>query len=91
MMEEFCSKLGVIADLGAPEMRATATAKMTAKGIKQYEVDVLQSTALLLDKTAQMGGASNVSNGDCRSISTGFEVIRERVDVWSTDSIAQTS
>ena len=35
MMEELHSETGVIADLSALEMRASATAKMAAKGIKQ--------------------------------------------------------
>src|ERR1700693_2499248 len=89
MMEELHSKLGVIADFSALEMRASATAKMTAKGIKQIEIDVLQDTAFPLHEAAEMGGGSNVSNGACRGVSLPFEVICERVDVWSTDSTAQ--
>src|SRR3954453_22687101 len=66
MMEELHSKLGVKADLSALEMRASATAKMTAKGIKQFEIDVLQNAALPLHEAAEMGGGANVPNGACR-------------------------
>ena len=54
MMEELHSELGVIADLSALEMRASATAKMAAKGIKQVEIDVLQNTAFPLNEAAEM-------------------------------------
>jgi hypothetical protein len=89
MMEELRSKLGVIADLSPLEMRASATAKMTAKGIKQAEIDVLQNTAFPLDEAAEMRCGPNVANGACRGVSLAFEVICERVYVWSTDSTAQ--
>jgi len=91
MMKELHSELGVIADLSALEMRASAMAKVTAKGIKQSEIDVLQNTAFPLNEAAEMGGGSNVSNGAGRRVSVAFEVICERVDVWSTDSTAQPS
>jgi hypothetical protein len=90
MMKELHSELGVVADLSALEMRASATPKMAAKGIKHIEIDVLQNTAFPLNEAAEMGGGSNVSNGACRGVSLAFEVIGERVDVWSTDSTAQT-
>jgi hypothetical protein len=90
MMEELHSELGVIADPSALEMRASATAKMATKGIKQIEIDVLQSTAFPLHEAAEMGGGSNVPNGAGWRVSLAFEVIRKRVDVWSTDSTAQT-
>src|SRR4051812_36164771 len=83
MMEELHSKLGVIADLSALEMRASATAKMTAKGIKQVEIDVLQETALPLHEAAEMGGSAKVPNGACWGVSIPFEVICERIDVRS--------
>ena len=89
-MKELHSELGVVAGLSALEMRASATPKMAAKGIKHIEIDVLQNTAFPLNEAAEMGGTSNVSNGACRGVSFAFEVIRERVDVWSTDSTAQT-
>lgn len=70
-MKDFHSKLGVIADLSALEMRASATAKMPAKGIKQAEIDVLQNTAFPLNEAAEMGRGSNVrSREDGRK--TGF-------------------
>jgi len=90
MMEELHSKLGVIADFATLKMRATARAKMTAKGIKQIEIDVLQDTAFPLNETAEMGGGSNVSNGAGRCVSVAFEIICERIDVWSADSAPQT-
>jgi hypothetical protein len=86
MMEELHSKLSVIADLSALEMRASATAKMTTKGIQRVEIDVCQTTALPMNEAAEMGGGTNVSNGAGRGVSIAFEVICERVDVWSTDS-----
>jgi len=91
MMKELHSELGVIADLSALEMRASATPKMVAKGIKHIEIDVLQNATFSLNEAAEMGGTSNVSNGACRGVSLAFEVIGKRVDVWSTDSTAQPS
>jgi hypothetical protein len=91
MMKEFHSKLRVVVILSAPEMRASATPKMAAKGIKRVEIDILQRTAFPLNEAAEMGNGSNVSNGACRGVSLAFEVVCERVDVWSTDSTAQTS
>jgi hypothetical protein len=90
MMEELDAKLGVIADPSALEMRASATPKMAAKGIKHVEIDVFQDTAFPLNEAAEMGGSSKVANGACRGVSLAFEVICERIDVWSTDSTAQT-
>jgi hypothetical protein len=63
MMKELHSELGVIADLSALEMRASATAKVTSKGIKQGEIDVLQHTPFPLNEAAEMRCGSNVSNG----------------------------
>jgi hypothetical protein len=88
-MEKLHSKMRVIADLSSLEMRASATAKVAAKGIKRVEIDVRQNAAFPLNETAEMGGGSNVSNGAGRGVSVAFEVICERVDVWSTDSTAQ--
>jgi hypothetical protein len=90
MMEELYSELSVIVDFSSLEMRASATPKMAAKGIKHVEIDVLQNSAFPLNEAAEMGGGSNISNGACRGVSLAFEVICERVDVWSTDSTAQT-
>ena len=89
-MKEFHSELGVVANLSTLEMRASATPKMAAKGIEHVEIDVLQNTAFPLNEAAEVGGGSNISNGACRGVSLTFEVICERVDVWSTDSSAQT-
>ena len=89
MMEQLDSELGVVADLSALEMRASATPKMAAKGIKHVEIDVFQDTAFPLNEAAEMGGSSNVANGACRRVSLAFEVTCERVDVWSTDSTAK--
>jgi hypothetical protein len=63
MMEELHSELGVIADLSALEMRASATAKVTAKGIKQGKIDVLQHTPFSLNEAAEMRRGSDISNG----------------------------
>jgi hypothetical protein len=89
-MEEFHSELGVIANLSASENRASATPKMAAKGIKHVEINVLQNTAFPLNEAAEMGGSPKVTNSACRSVSFAFEVVCERIDVWSTDSTAQT-
>jgi hypothetical protein len=91
LMKELHSELGVIADLSALEMRASATAKVTAKGTKDGEIDVLQHTPFPLNEAAEVRSGSDVSNGACRGVSITFEVIGERVDVWSTDSTAQPS
>jgi hypothetical protein len=63
MMKELHSELGVIADLSALEMRASATAKVTAKGLEQGEIDVLQHTAFPLNEAAEVRRGSDVSNG----------------------------
>ena len=88
-MEDLRSEPSVIANFCALEMRASATAKVAAKGIKYVEIDVAQNTAFVLNETAEMRGGSNVSNGAGRRVSVAFEVICERIDVWSTDSAAQ--
>jgi hypothetical protein len=88
-VEKLHSKTRVVANLSSLEMRASTTAKMTIKGIKRAEIDVCQTTALPLNEAAEMSGGSNVSNGAGRGISVAFEVICERIDVWSTDSTAQ--
>ena len=85
-MEELHSEMRVIADLSSLEMRASATAKMANKRMKHVEIDVCQNPASPLNEAAEMGGGSNVSNGAGRGVSVAFEVICERVDVWSTDS-----
>jgi len=63
MMKKLHSELGVIADLSALEMRASATAKVTAKGLKRGEIDVLQHTPSPLSEAAEMRRGSDVSNG----------------------------
>jgi hypothetical protein len=63
MMKEFHSELGVIADLSALEMRASATEKVTAKGLKCGEIDVLQHTSFPLNEAAEMRRGSDVSKG----------------------------
>ena len=88
-MEELRSELSVIANFSALEMRASATAKVAAKGTNYVEIDVAQNIALPLNEAAEMGGRSNVSNRAGWRVSVAFEVICERIDVWSTDSAAQ--
>src|SRR5580704_14896831 len=63
MMKELHSELGVIADLSALEMRASATAKVTAKGVKHGEIGVLQNTPFSLNEAAEMTRRSDISNG----------------------------
>jgi hypothetical protein len=70
-------------------MWASATAQMTIKRIDRVGIDVRQSIAFPLNEAAEMGGSSNVSNGAGWGVSVAFEVICERIDVWSTDSTAQ--
>jgi len=88
-MEELRSEVLMVTYLAALEMRAAATAKMAAEGLKQIEIDVLQNTAFPLNEAAEMGGRSNISNGAGWCVSIAFEVICKRIDVWSTDSRAQ--
>jgi hypothetical protein len=88
-MEEFHSKQRVVANLSSLEMRASATAKMTTKAVKHPEIDVRQTAAFPMNKRAEMGSGSNISHGAGRGISVAFEVLRKRVDVWSTDSTPQ--
>jgi hypothetical protein len=76
----------VIADLASLEMWASAPTKMATKGIKGVAIDVRQDTAFTLDEAAEMSGGSNVSNGAGRRVPIAFELICERVDVWSGDS-----
>ena len=89
LMEELRSKRCVMADSCSLEMRASATVKMASKGMKRVEIDVRQNPASPLHEAAEMGGGSNVSNGAARGVSVAFEVMRERVNVWSTDSTPQ--
>jgi hypothetical protein len=89
LMEELHSEVRVITNLPSLEMGTSAAAKMLTEGSKGTEIDVRQNAAFPLNETAEMGGRSNVSNGAGRRVSVAFEVIRERVDVWSTDSTAQ--
>jgi hypothetical protein len=63
MMKELHSELGVIADLSALEMRASATAKVTAKAFKRGEIDVLQHTPSPLNEAAEVRRGSDVSKG----------------------------
>ena len=72
-------------------MWASAPTKMATKGIKGVAIDVRQDTAFTPDEAAEMSGGSNVSNGAGQSVSFAFEVICERVYVWSTDSTPQAS
>ena len=88
-MKELYSELRVVANLSAPETGASATAKMAAKGIKHIEIDVLQNAAFPPNEAAEMGGGSNVSDRAGWRVSVAFEVICERIDMWSTNSTAQ--
>jgi hypothetical protein len=88
-IEELRSELLMVTYLAAFEMRATATSKMAAEGLKHVEIDVLKNTAFPLNEAAEMGCPSNVSNGAGWRVPIAFEVICERVDMWSTDSAAQ--
>jgi hypothetical protein len=88
-IEEFHSKLGVIANLATLETRTLATAKMLAKGVEDVVVDVAQDAAFPLNKAAEMSGGSNVSNRSSWRVPIAFEATCERIDVWSTDSTAQ--
>jgi len=63
MMKELHSELGVVANPSALEMRASATAKMAAKGLKHAEIDVLQHTPFPLNEAAEMRRGADVSNG----------------------------
>ena len=51
---------------------------------------VFQNIAFPLNEAAEMGRRSYVSNSTCWGISLAFEAICKAVDVWSTDSTAQT-
>ena len=62
-MEELRSEVLMVTYLAALEMRAAATAKMAAEGLKHVEIDLLQNTAFPLNEAAEMRGPSNVSNG----------------------------
>jgi hypothetical protein len=91
LMEKLHSKTRVISDLCSLEVRAPTTAKMANKSVKRFEIDVCQNSASPLNEAAEMGGGSNVSNGAGRGVSIAFEVICERVYMWSTDSTPQAS
>jgi len=88
-MEELHSELSVIANFSTLKMRASATSKMVAKGIKYVQIDVAQNIAFPLNEAAEMGGGSNVSDRAGWRVSVAFEVICERIDMWSTNSTAQ--
>jgi hypothetical protein len=59
--------------------------------MKRVEIDVRQNPASPLHEAAEMGGGSNVSNSAARGVAVAFEVIREGVDVRSTDPTPQAS
>jgi hypothetical protein len=63
MMKELHSELGVVADLSALEMRASATTKVTAKGLEGGEIDIFQHTPSPLNEAAEMRRGPDVSNG----------------------------
>ena len=65
--------------------------QMAGKSMEYVEIDVRQNAASPLHKAAEMRGGSNVSDGATRGVSVAFEIMRERVDVWSTDSTPQAS
>jgi hypothetical protein len=88
-MEQLHPELSVIANLSAFEMRAPALPKMAVKGIEHLGIDVLQNTSFSLNEATEVGRGSNVSNGTGRRVSVAFEIVRERVNVWSNDSAAQ--
>jgi hypothetical protein len=88
-MEQLHPELGVIANLSAFEVRAPALPKMAVKRIEPIGIDVFQNTSFLVNEAAKVGGGSNVANGACRRVSVAFELVRERVNVWSDDSAAQ--
>jgi hypothetical protein len=90
LMEELHSEVRVITNLSSFEMGTSAAAKMLTEGSKSTEIDVRQNAVFPLNEAAEMGGRSNVSNGARWGISLTFEVICKPVDVWSTDSTAQT-
>jgi hypothetical protein len=90
LVKELHSEVRVITNLSSLEMGTSAAAKMLTEGSKGAEIDVRQNAAFPLNETAEMGGRSNVSNGARWGISPMFEVICKPVDVWSTDSTAQT-
>jgi hypothetical protein len=52
MMEELRSEVLMVTYLAALEMRAAATAKMAAEGLKHVEIDVLQNAAFPLNEAA---------------------------------------
>jgi hypothetical protein len=89
LMEKLHPERRVIANPSSLEMRASAAAKMSTKGIKHVEIELRQYTAFSLNEAAEMGGGSNVANGAGRCVSVAFEVVCERVDMWSTNSSAQ--
>jgi hypothetical protein len=91
LMEKLHSKTRVIGDLCSLVVRAPTTAKMANKSMKCVEIDVCQNATSPLNEAAEMGGGSNVSNGAGQSVSFAFELICERVYVWSTDSTPQVS
>jgi hypothetical protein len=88
-MEELYPELGVIANLSPFEVRAPASPKMAVKRIERVGIDVFRNTSFLVNEAAKVGGGSNVSNGAGWCVSVAFEFVRERVNVWSSDSAAQ--
>src|ERR1700680_4467660 len=90
LMKKLDSEVRVITNPSSLEMGTSAAAKMLTEGIERVEIDVRQNAAFKLHETAEMGGRSNVSNGAGRGVSLAFEVICKPVNVWSTDSTAQT-
>src|SRR5271166_5310898 len=54
-MEELHSEVSVIANFSTLKMRASATSKMAAKGIKYVEIDVAQNNRLSAEGSSRDG------------------------------------
>ena len=94
MVEDLHSEVGVIADPSTSEMRAAASAKMTAKRIKYVEIDVCQNAASSLNEAAEMCGSSNIANGASRtpdSLHEGRNLEKSRIHRMSPDALVGSS
>src|SRR5689334_25253291 len=88
-VEELGAELSVIANFAALEVRASATAKVAVKSLKEVGIDVAQRTALALKEAAKVGGGSQITNGAGRGVAVALELLCEGIEVGSTDSSAQ--
>ena len=71
-MKELCSKLSVIANFSALEVRTSTASKMVVESVECLGIDIRQTAAFSFNEAADMSGSTDVSNGAGRRIPCVF-------------------